>query len=71
MSTCELLSPSPLPSEVSRAPIASTIVTSSPSRIQTVPRPITTRQWKRDQGRRSSRAGTWVSTVPSVTLALT
>ena len=41
-----------------------TIVTSSPSRIQTVPRPITTIQWKRDQGRRSSRAGIWVSIVP-------
>ena len=34
-----------------------TIVTSSPSRIQTVPRPITTSQWNRDHGRRSSRAG--------------
>ena len=33
------------------------IVTSSPSRIQTIPSPITTRQWKLDHGSRSSRAG--------------
>jgi len=35
---------SPLPVSVSRAATAPTIVTCSPSRIQTVPRPITTRQ---------------------------
>ena len=40
-----------------------TIVTSSPSRIQTVPSPITIIQWKRDHGSRSSRAGTSVSIV--------
>ena len=40
-----------------------TIVTSSPSRIQTVPRPITIIQWNRDQGSRSRRAGIWVSIV--------
>ena len=54
----------PLPVSVSRAAIAPTIVTSSPSRIQTVPRPITTIQWNRDQGRRSSRAGMRVRIVP-------
>jgi MFS family permease len=42
-----------------------TAFTSSPSRIQTVPRPMITRQCHLDQGRRSSRAGTCVSTVPS------
>jgi len=51
-----------------------TIVTSRPSRIQTAPRPITTIQWKRDQGSLSNRAGTRVSIVaawfcPSFTLA--
>src|SRR5690606_22896257 len=44
---------------------APTIVTSSPSRIQTVPRPMTIRQWNRDHGSRSSRAGTLVVTTPS------
>ena len=39
------------------------IVTSSPSRIQTIPRPITTRQWNFDHGSRSSRAGILVSIV--------
>jgi hypothetical protein len=32
----------PLPFSVSRSAMLSTIVTASPSRIQTVPRPITT-----------------------------
>jgi hypothetical protein len=41
-----------------------TIVTSRPSMIQTVPRPITIIQCQRDQGSRSSRAGTFVVTVP-------
>ena len=41
-----------------------TIVTSRPSRIQTVPKPITIRQWNRDQGSRSSLAGIWVRMVP-------
>ena len=54
----------PLPSSVSRAAIDPTIVTSSPSRIQTVPSPTTTRQWKRDQGSRSRRAGIRVRIVP-------
>ena len=55
----------PLPFSVSRSPMLPTIVTSSPSRIQTVPRPITTIQWKRDQGSRSRRAGMRVSILPS------
>src|ERR1700709_1318864 len=40
-----------------------TIVTSRPSRIQTVPSPTTIIQWKLDQGRRSRREGTRVLTV--------
>src|SRR3546814_17064989 len=39
-------------------------VTSSPSRIQVMPSATTTSQWKRPQGRRSSRAGTSVATSP-------
>src|SRR3954452_22060461 len=50
----------PLSASVSRGAIAPTIVTSRPSSTHTVPRPITIRQWKRDQGSRSSRAGTAV-----------
>ena len=61
----------PLPRSVSREAIEPTIVTSRPSRIQTVPSPITTSQWKRAHGRRSSRAGISVSTVSVVTAALT
>ena len=53
----------PLPFSVSRAAIEPTIVTSRPSRIQTVPSPMTTSQWKRDHGSRSSRAGMFVSIV--------
>ena len=63
MSTWLGESPSPLSSSVSRAAIEPTIVTSRPSRIHTVPRPITTIQWKRDHGSRSSRAGIFVSMV--------
>src|SRR6478752_7274516 len=37
--------------------MAPTMVTSSPSRIHTVPSPMTTSQWNFDHGRRSSRAG--------------
>ena len=47
----------PLPASVRRGAIAPTIVTSSPSRTQTVPRPITMRQWNRDHGSRSRRPG--------------
>src|SRR3954454_74218 len=50
----------PLSASGRRGAIAPTIVTSRPSSTHTVPRPITTRQWKRDQGSRSSRAGTSV-----------
>ena len=53
--------------------MAPTMVTSSPSRIQTVPSPITTSQCQRDQGSRSSRPGIRVSMVPvcaSLTLHL-
>ena len=53
----------PLPGSVRRGAIAPTIVTSSPSRIQTVPRPMTMRQWNLAHGSRSSRAGTLVRIV--------
>ena len=43
--------------------MAPTMVTSSPSRIHTVPRPTTTSQWNFDQGRRSIRAGMVVRIV--------
>ncbi len=58
----------PLPSSVIREATDPTIVTSRPSRIQTVPRPMTISQWKRDHGSRSSRAGMRVSMVPVCTL---
>ncbi len=45
----------PLSPSVSREAIAPTIVISRPSRIQTVPSPMTTIQWKRAHGRRSMR----------------
>ena len=54
----------PLPASVSREATEPTIVTSSPSRIHTVPRPMTISQWKRAHGSRSSRAGMSVSIVP-------
>ena len=54
-----------LPLTRSLLPTAPTMVTSSPSRIQTVPSPITTSQWKRDQGSRSRRAGIRVVIVLS------
>src|SRR5215212_2621614 len=61
--TSAAVSSSPEPSSVRRPPIAPTIVTARPSRIQTVPRPMITIQCQRDQGRRSSRAGMLVSIV--------
>src|SRR3954466_11732214 len=61
----------PLPFSVRRDEIEPTIVTSSPSRIQTVPRPITTRQWNRDHGRRSRRAGIRVLRTPWIVLMAT
>jgi hypothetical protein len=56
----------PLPSSERRLAMLPTIVTSRPSRIHTVPRPITIIQCQRDQGRRSRREGTDVVTVPMV-----
>ena len=55
----------PLPLAEIAPAIEPTIVTSRPSRIHTVPSPIRILQCQRDQGRRSSRAGMLVSTVPS------
>src|SRR5579862_529446 len=63
ISADEMLIPLPL-AEIAPA-IDPTTVTSSPSRIQTVPRPMRIRQCHRDQGSRSSRAGMLVSIVPS------
>lgn len=45
------------PPSAIRPAMLPTMVTSSPSRIQTVPRPMTIRQCQRDQGSRSRRAG--------------
>src|SRR4051812_42062507 len=53
---------------VRREAIAPTIVTSSPSRIQTVPRPKTTSQCQPLHGRRSIRAGMRVLTVSAMAL---
>src|SRR5581483_2664232 len=60
----------PLPFSVRRGAIEPTIVTSSPSRIQTVPSPMTTSQWNFAHGSRSSRAGMFVLIRPVSTLAL-
>ena len=60
----------PLPDSVRRGAIAPTIVTSRPSRIQTVPRPMTTIQWNCAHGSRSRRAGMLVSIRPVSTLAV-
>src|SRR5919206_3707993 len=57
----------PLPDSVIREATLPTIVTSRPSRIHTVPRPMTTIQWNLAQGSRSSRAGTRVLIAPSWT----
>ncbi len=64
MLAAEMLMPLPL-AEIAPA-IEPTIVTSSPSRIHTVPSPMRMRQCQRDHGSRSSRAGMLVSIVPSV-----
>src|SRR5690242_17902224 len=53
----------PLPDSDSRLAMLPTTVTSRPSRIQTVPRPMTIVQCQRDHGRRSRRAGMLVVTV--------
>src|SRR5687767_13674714 len=55
--TSKLLSPRPVLSSCRAADIEPTMVTSSPSRIQTVPSPITTSQCHRAHGSLSSRAG--------------
>lgn len=64
---------SPLPSSESLLAMFPTTVTSSPSRIQTVPSPMTIIQCHRDQGSRSSRAGILVVTVlcPAAPISLT
>src|SRR3954447_37454 len=64
----ELLSPRPVLSGFSASDIDPTMVTSSPSRIHTVPSPTTTSQWNRDHGSRSSRAGMSVVMRPVSTL---
>src|SRR3712207_6258789 len=56
----------PEPSSVRRPPMAPTMVTARPSRIQTVPRPMITIQCHLDQGNRSIRAGMFVSIVRNV-----
>src|SRR6478735_7008228 len=53
----ELLMPSPVSADFRASDIDPTMVTSSPSRIHTVPRPITTIQCHRAHGSRSNRAG--------------
>ncbi len=62
--TCAPLMARPLPSSARRPATLPTRVTSSPSRIHTVPSPMTIVQCHRDQGSRSRRAGTFVVTVP-------
>jgi len=53
----ELLRPSPVSSGLSALDSEPTIVTSMPSRIHTVPSPITISQCQRAHGNRSIRAG--------------
>src|SRR3954453_19444682 len=66
--TWDAVSSRPAPFSVRRPPSAPTIVTARPSRIQTVPSPMTIIQCHRDQGRRSIRAGMSVSIVRRATL---
>ena len=70
MPICAVVIAIPLPGSVMRGAIEPTIVTSRPSRIQTVPRPITTIQWNFAHGSRSRRAGMLVSIRPVSTLAV-
>ncbi len=65
----EMLMPLPL-AEIAPA-IEPTIVTSSPSRIHTVPNPTRIFQCQRDHGSRSRRAEMFVSIVPSRSLRAT
>src|SRR4051812_33059163 len=60
----ELLMPRPVLAGFRASDIEPTIVTSSPSRIHTVPRPTTIIQCQRAQGRRSNRAGMSVVICP-------
>ena len=61
----------PEPFSVRREEIVPTIVTSSPSRIHTVPSPISTIQCQRAHGSRSSRAGIFVSMIrPSAAVSV-
>src|SRR4051812_4864256 len=64
----ELVSPSPSVDDFRASDIEPTIVTSRPSRIQTVPSPITMTQCHRAQGSRSSLAGMSVLIWPVSTL---
>ena len=64
----KLLMPSPVSLGLRASDIEPTIVTSRPSRIQTVPSPITTSQCQRAHGSRSSRAGMSVVMRPVSTL---
>ena len=70
MPICAVVIAIPLPGSVRRGAIEPTIVTSRPSRIQTVPRPITTIQWNFAHGSRSRRAGMLVLIRPVSTLAV-
>ena len=60
----ELLRPRPVLAGLRASDIEPTMVTSSPSRIQTVPSPITISQCHRAHGSRSSRAGMSVVICP-------
>jgi hypothetical protein len=61
---CPWVMSMPLPGLLICPEMFPTMVTSRPSRIQTVPSPIMIIQCHRDHGSRSSRAGTLVVTVP-------
>jgi hypothetical protein len=57
----------PLPFSVSREATLPTMVTSRPSRIHTLPRPMRTRQWNFDQG--PSRLDRLPSTVATTRIS--
>ena len=59
--------PRPVSASLRASDIEPTMVTSRPSRIQTVPSPTTIIQWNFDHGNRSSRAGMSVVMVPVCT----
>ncbi len=64
--TCPEVMGSPLPGSDRRLAMLPTTVTSRPSRIHTVPSPMTIVQCQRDHGRRSRRAGMLVVMVRPV-----